>query len=146
MTERSDRVRMTSCTRSARRFVGDLKKVVELRQDTGRRRSTFGARWGETNLRAIGAARDEEGSIKRLCLSPYVKTFNSKVIKRFCTWTRSRYMFSNFEFSMFFMCSTLCIYVMNVPCTFISQIAVFTYSTNIVDYHQMNQILELKNP
>ena len=31
---------------------------------------------------------DEEANIKRLCLSPYVETFNSKVIKRFRTWTK----------------------------------------------------------
>ena len=36
----------------------NLKKVRELKLDAGRRRSTFGARWGETNLRAVGAARD----------------------------------------------------------------------------------------
>ena len=43
--------------------------------------------------------------IARLCLSPYVETFNSKLIKRFRTWTRSRYVFSNFEIPMFFICS-----------------------------------------
>ena len=41
-----------------------------------------------------------------MCVSPpYVKTFNSKLIKRFRTWTRSRYVFSNFEIPMFFKCS-----------------------------------------
>ncbi len=56
--ETGDGERVTSCTGSARRFVGNLKKVRELKLDTGRRRSTFGARRGETNLRAMGAARD----------------------------------------------------------------------------------------
>ena len=37
---------------------GDLKKVGELRLDTGRRRSTFGARRREANLHPMGAARD----------------------------------------------------------------------------------------
>ena len=32
----------------------------------------------------------------------YVETFNSKLIKRFRTWTRSRYVFSNFEIPMFY--------------------------------------------
>ena len=47
-------------------------------------------------------------------LSPYVETFNSKLIKRFHTWTRSPYVFSNFEIPMFFICSI----VMNIICLF----------------------------
>ena len=31
---------------------------------------------------------DEEASIKRLCLSPYLENFHTKVIKRFRTWTK----------------------------------------------------------
>ena len=39
------------------------------------------------------------------CVSPpYVETFNSKLIKRFCTWTRGRYAFSNSEIPMFIIC------------------------------------------
>ena len=34
-----------------------------------------------------------------------VEYFNSKLIKRLRTWTRSRYVFSNFEIPMSFMCS-----------------------------------------
>ena len=37
---------------------GNLKKVRELKLDAERGGWTFGARWGETNLRATGAARD----------------------------------------------------------------------------------------
>ena len=37
------------------------------------------------------------------CISPpYIETFNSKLIKRFRTWTRSRYVFSNSEILMFY--------------------------------------------
>ena len=44
-----------------RRILGDLKKSVELRLDTGREGSTFGARRGQTNLCATGAAQDGGG-------------------------------------------------------------------------------------
>ena len=37
------------------------------------------------------------------CVSPpYVETVNSKLIKRFRTWTRSRYVFPNFEIYMLY--------------------------------------------
>ena len=104
--ETGDGVRVTSPTGSAQIFMENWKKVGELKLDTGRRRSTFGARWGETNLRAVGAVRDRGQMNKtalRDCVSPpYVETFNSKLIKRFCTWTSSRYVFSNCEIPMFY--------------------------------------------
>ena len=56
MTERGDRVRVTSRTGSARRCVGDLKKVRETRHQT--KRLTFGACRREANLRPMGAAQD----------------------------------------------------------------------------------------
>ena len=73
--------------------------------------STFGARWGQTNLCATSAAHDggADGKviIERLCISlPYVKTFNSKVIKGFVPELRSRYVFFVFRDSY-----VLCIYV-----------------------------------
>ncbi len=63
---------MTSHTESARRIWGDLKKSVS-GVETGREGSTFGARRGQTNLRATGAARDEVGAdgkarIERMCI------------------------------------------------------------------------------
>ena len=58
MTERGYRVLVTSCTGRVRRFVGDLKKVRELRLDVKWGGSTFGARRCEANLRPMGAARD----------------------------------------------------------------------------------------
>ena len=52
--------------------------------------------------------------IERLCISlPYVETFNSKVIKGFVPELRSRYVFFVFRDSY-----VLCIYVMNILCTF----------------------------
>ena len=57
MTERDDRVRVTSRTGSARRFLEDLKKVRELSTRRKRGGSTFGARRREANLRPKGAAR-----------------------------------------------------------------------------------------
>ena len=68
---------------------------------------------------AIGAARVGVGAdgkviIERLCISlPYVETFNSKVIKGFLPGPRSRYVFFVFRDSY-----VLCIYVMNILCTF----------------------------
>ena len=61
-------------------------------------------RWG-----ADGKAR-----IERMCISlPYIETFNSKVIKGFVPELRSRYVFFVFRDSYI-----LCIYVMNILCTF----------------------------
>ena len=52
--------------------------------------------------------------IERLCISlPYVETFNSKVIKGFVPELRSRYVFFVFRDTY-----VLCIYVMNILCTF----------------------------
>ena len=71
---------------------GNLKKVKRVETRCWMRRFDF---WG--SLRRDEFARhgcrmrlepDEEASIKRLCLSLYVETFNSKVIKRFRTWTK----------------------------------------------------------
>ena len=117
MTERGDRVRVTLRTGSVRRFVGDLKKVKVLEAWHQTRRFDF-CELAEMNLRAVGAAGDR-GQINkmglRVCVSPpYVDTFNSKLIKRFRTWTRNRYVFSDFEIPVFFVCSI----VMNIICPF----------------------------
>ena len=58
--ETGDKVRVTSRTGSARRIWGILKKVEVLKLDAELGGSTFGTRWGETNLYAMGAARDRE--------------------------------------------------------------------------------------
>ena len=70
-----------------------------------------------------GGGADGKAIIERLCLSPYVKKpFNSKVIKGFVLDLRSRYVFFMFRDSYI-----LCIYVMNILCTF--QISVSGYDT-----------------
>ena len=64
-----------------------------------------------------GEGADEKARIERLCLSPYVEEpLLSKVIKRFVPEQRSRYVF--FEFRDSYVLCDICIYVMNVPCTF----------------------------
>ena len=64
----------------------------------------------------VGGGADGKASIDRLCpsLSPYVeRPLNSKVIKGFVPELRSRYVFFVFQDSY-----VLCIYVMNILCTF----------------------------
>ena len=72
-----------------------------------------------------GGGADGKVIIDRLCISlPYVETFNSKVIKGFVPELRSRYVF--------FVCRdsyVLCIYVMNILCTF--RISVSGYGTSL---------------
>ena len=90
-----------------RRIWGILKKSVSWELDSEREGSTFGARRGQTNLRATGAARDGgvDGKviIKRLWISlPYVEEpLNSKVIKGFVPDLRNRYVF--FVIPMFYV-------------------------------------------
>ena len=81
-----------------------------MRLDTEREGSTFGARRGQTNLRATGAARDWGGgrwksqNRKNVFLSPYVEeSLNSKIIKSFVPELRSRKCFSCFEIPMFYV-------------------------------------------
>ena len=63
--------------------------------------------------------------IERLCISlPYVETFNSKVIKGFVPELRSCYLFFVFQDSY-----VLCIYVMNIICTFCIAIFMYGYVT-----------------
>ena len=62
--ETGDKVRVTSRTGSVRRILGISKKFRELKLNAERGGSTFGARWGETNLRAMGAAHDR-GQMKK---------------------------------------------------------------------------------
>ena len=122
---------MTSCTGSVRGgFWGIWKKSVSWELDSEQEGSTFGARWGQTNLCATGVARvlgaDGKVIIERLWISlSYVETFNSKVIKGFVHELRSRYVFFVFRDSY-----VLCIYVMNILCTF--HISVYGYGTPIV--------------
>ena len=96
--------------------LGKFEKVSSWELDSEREGSTFGTRWGQTNLCATGVARvlGEDGKviIERLCTSlPYVETFNSKVIKGFVPELRSRYVF-------FVSRDSYVLYVMNILCTF----------------------------
>ena len=103
--EQRDGVRMTSRTGSVRRIWRISKKVRELKLDTERGGSTFGARWGETNLRATGAARDgarwksQHKTIVSLSLCR--RTLKLKGNKSFVPELRSRKCFSYFEIPMF---------------------------------------------
>ena len=86
--------------------------------------------WGE----------DGKVIIERLGISlPYVETFNSKVINFFVPELRSRYVFFVFRNSY-----VLCIYVMNILCTF----PIFTYgyvtshsSLKIVKHLKLNGLI-----
>ena len=102
---------MTSCTGSVRGgFWGFWKKSVESRTGHRTRRVDFGAHRGQTNLRAMGIARDGWGSDKKsqnrknAYLSPYVEEpLNSRVIKSFEPELRSSKCFSCFGITMFYV-------------------------------------------
>ena len=113
----------------ARRGFGGFWKsqLVELRTWHRTRRVDFrGSQRPDECVRYGRCTRwgaDGIASIERLCISlPCVETFNSKVIKRFVPELRSRYVFFVFWDSY-----VLCIYVMNILCTF--HIAISGYAT-----------------
>ena len=110
-------MQMTSRTGSARRILGDFEKVSESRWNLPRGKTVGFRLLAETFVAGATRVRgraDEKARIERMCISlPYVETFNSKVIKGFVPELRSRYVFFEFRDSY-----VLCIYVMNVPCTF----------------------------
>ena len=65
------------------------------------------------DARDVGRGADEKARIERMCFFlPYVKTFNSKLIKGFVPELRSRKCFSCFEIPMF------CYIYMNIICRF----------------------------
>ena len=109
-------VRVTSRTGRARRIWGDFEKSVSWELDTeqdGWFSLARGDLCGGCHTCWWGGG-DEKASIERLCLSPYVEEpLNSKVIKSFVPEQRSRHVFFEVWDSY-----VLCIYVMNVPCTF----------------------------
>ena len=156
MTERGDRVRVMSRTGSALRFVGDLKKVRELktRRRTSRfdfwgslRRDEFACRGCRTRM-----GPDEEASIKRLCLSPCVETFNSQVIKRFRIWTKKPlrlfefrdsyviYMFYCYEYYMSIPHMALIVAIVQ-SCIIISVLFSTTDSGLFIDYYHCQTLL-----
>ena len=103
----------------ARRIWGIYEKSqLSWELDTEPEGSTFGARWGQTNLRATGTARDGGGrwksqNRKNVYLSPYVEEpLSSRVIKSFVPELRRRKCFSCFEIPIFYL------YIMNILCIF----------------------------
>ena len=115
------------------RIWGILKKSVELRTRHQTRRVDFRGSLRPDELVRYGRCTWWEANgkviIERLCISlPYVETFNSKVIKGFVPELRSRYVFFVFRDSY-----VLCIYVMNILCTF--RISVYGYVTLVIRYY-----------
>ena len=95
---------------------------LELSSRPGRRRLTFGARRGQTNLRATGrrtrwraGGRWKSQNRRNVYLSPYVEEpLNSKVIKSFVPELRSRvFRVSRFLCSMY-ICYEQSMYVSHI--------------------------------
>ena len=109
-------VRATSHTGRARRIWGDFEKVSLLRTGHRTRRFTFACSrrplWRVPHVSG-GGVEEKTQNRKIVPFPPCVEAFNSKVIKGFVAELRSRYVFFEFRDSY-----VLCIYVMNVPCTF----------------------------
>ena len=116
----SDKVQMTSRTGSVGRILRFRRKLRELKLDAERGGSSFGAHWGETNLRAMGAALDR-GQMKKhkiLWSRPYVETFNSKLIKGFRTWTKKSLRLFEFRDSYVLYVYMLSKWVINIDVHF----------------------------
>ena len=84
---------MTSCTRSGRRILGDLKKSVELRTRLRTRRIDFRGSKRPDEFVWYGRRTDGEQMVKQeqkecFSLSLCWRTFKLKGNKRFCTWTK----------------------------------------------------------
>ena len=110
----------------ARRIWGILKKVSSLSLAARRRRVTFACSPRPCRGCACDGGQMEKNIIERLCISlPCVETLNSKVIKGFVPKQRSRYVFFAFRDSY-----VLCIYVMNILCTFHISVSWVWYSTS----------------
>ena len=110
---------MTSFTGSGRGGFREFeKKSAELRTRHRTRRVDFRGSQRLDEFARYGCrtrwGADGKVIIERLCISlPNVETFNSKVIKGFVPELRNRYVFFVFRDSY-----VLCIYVMNILCTF----------------------------
>ena len=113
----------------ARRIWGILKKSVSWVQP---REKTVSFRLlAEARPVALWWLPHGKVIIERLCISlPYVETFNSKVIKGFVPELRS-YVFFVFRDSY-----VLCIYVMNILCTF--HISIPGYGTILLKKNMVN--------
>ena len=124
---------MTSRTGSARRILVDFEKVRELR--LGTERDGWLSVAHETLWRVLHemGGGDEKARIERLCLplSPYVETFNSKVIKGFEPELRSRKYFSCYEI----LCSMLYIYIWTLYVHFTHSCIWLWYTWTKNDHH-----------
>ena len=105
---------MTSCTGSARRILGDLKKSVSwVESCLGRRRLTFACSrrpWTGVVRDGVGwGVRWKSQNRKNVSLSLCRRTFKLKGNKKFSTWTKKSYVFFVFRDSY-----VLCIYVTNI--------------------------------
>ena len=129
--ETGDGARVTERTGSAQRFVENWKKVRKLSTRRQTRRFDF---WGSQTRGEFapygGRSRwwpNESDSIED-CVSPhYVETFNSKLIKRFRTRTRSRYVLRVFEFRDSYVLYMLYRYEHYMSISPISHMAIFVY-------------------
>ena len=119
---------------------GDFEKVSELSFASGEDGWLSLARQSQASGLVAGATcvvgADGKVIIERLCISvPYVETFNSKIIKGFVPELRSCYMFFVFWDSY-----VLCIYVMNIPCTFCISVS-WVWYINLTSIHpQINKL------
>ena len=107
---------MTSCTGIARGgfWVFWKKKSVSWELDTEREGWLSLAREALWWVLHVMGGGDGKVIRERLCISlPNVETFNSKVIKGFVPELRNRYVLFGFRDSY-----VLCMYVMNILCTF----------------------------
>ena len=123
---------MTSCTGSACGGFWEIWKSRELRTRHRMKRVDFRDSQRPDEIAHYGRytrwGADGKVIIERLCVSlPYVETFNSKVIKGFVP-ELSRYVFFVFWDSY-----VLCIYVMNILCTF--PICMYGFVTHIYSSH-----------
>ena len=111
--------------RRARRILGDLKKSVELSSGVRRGRLAFGTRRSQASGLVSGAHVVWGRWKSQVYLSPHVeKPLNSKVIKSFVRELRSHQVFFVFWDSY-----VLCIYVMNILCTFHISVSRVWYTT-----------------
>ena len=137
------RVRVTSRTRSVRRIWGILKKVSWLSWVLPLEKTVdfhlLAEAWRRVRTRWGGQMKEPE--LKEwLSLSLCRRTFKLKVNKKFRTWSKKSLVFFVFRDSY-----VLCIYVMNILCTFRVVISWLRYTKFRVEY-QNNAQIQIKFP
>ena len=118
-------VQVTSRTGSTLRNLGDFKKS-ELRLDTGQRWLAFASSrrplWQVPHVLGVGGCRWKSQNRKIVPLSLCQRNFKLKGSKKFRTWTKKS--LSVFRISRSYV---LCIYVMNILCTFPWCVYIYIY-------------------